>query len=83
MKLYEVTQRKLEQYEAALIEKGEESRSAAFFNRVVIEAAVDAGIAEINSKTLPDQKPWQVAQWTREILAHVAAAKEPPSSGES
>lgn len=83
MKLHEVTQRKLEAYEKQAFVDTDEVRSVAKFNRIIVEAAVAAGIAEIDSKNVMDEPPYKIIQWTQEILAHVKAAKEPPSTGES
>ena len=83
MNLLEVTQRTLEAYEKALLDKGKEVRSAAEFNRIVIEAAQVAGIVTGLPADLGNEKPWRIEKWTLAIAAHIAAAKQPPSEGES
>ena len=83
MQLLEVTQRTLEAYETRLLAKGEETRSAAAFNRILIECATEAGIAAGLPADLGALKPWQVAEWSLEINAHISAAKSPPTEGES
>ena len=82
MKLLEVTQGKLETYEEALLTLGEGVQSAAKFNRVVLEAARDAGIATELPDDLAALKPYQIPRWTEAIVKHIAAAKQPPSEGE-
>lgn len=82
MKLIEVTQRMLEAYDTRLVEV---RQSDAFdvmpvsrFNRIVIEAARDAGIATALPDDLLDCKPSEVVALTQEIVAHIDAAKAPP-----
>ena len=82
MELLEVTQGKLEAYEEALLTQGEGVKSAAKFNRVVLEAARDAGIAAGLPDDLAALKPYQIPQWTEDIVKHIAAAKQPPTEGE-
>lgn len=78
MKLKDVTQRALEAYEEHLIDERNEGLSVARFNRIVIEAAREAGFAEDLPDDLLACKPYEVAELTQEILSHVAAAKAPP-----
>jgi len=82
MKLTDVTQGKLERYEEALLEGGAEVKSVSRFNRVVLEAAQAAGVATELPADLGALQPWQVTEWTRLVLEHVAKAKQPPSEGE-
>jgi hypothetical protein len=81
MQLADVTQRMLERYEdalARLASEAEEQRSAARFNRCLLEAAVVAGIAEELPADLLDLLPWQIVAYSEELAAHIAAAKAPP-----
>ena len=82
MELLEVTQRKLEAYEKVLLARRDEVQAASVFNRLIIEAAQAGGFVEGLPDDLGDAKPWQVIQWTQDILEHVATAKAPPSEGE-
>lgn len=78
MKLNEVTQGALEAYEGILLGEGSDRMSAARFNRIVILAALDAGFAEDTPADLMACKPYEIKEMTRDILAHIAAAKAPP-----
>ena len=82
MKLHEVTQGKLEAYEEAILGAGDSVKSAARFNRLILEAARDAGIVSGLPDNLADLKPWQIPEWTEAIVDHITAAKRPPSEGE-
>ncbi|MBD3354318.1 MAG: hypothetical protein GF364_22740 [Candidatus Lokiarchaeota archaeon] len=82
MKLNEVTQRRLECYQERLIELGENTRSAAAFNRIVIESAVDAGIAEATPDDLGNLSPRAVHEMTKRVLEHIKEAQA-PLSGEA
>ena len=82
MRLNEVTQGKLEAFEVALLEKAEAAKSASQYNRAVIEAAMESKVAEIDSKDVSLEKPWQIIAWSRDVLSHIDAAKRPPSQGE-
>lgn len=79
MMLNEVTQRRLERYQEALTEKGQEVRAAAAYNRIVIEAAVVAGIAEGAPSTddMLDGSPRAVEALTNRVLEHIREAVEP------
>ena len=77
MKLNEVTQRRLEVYQEHLVTEGESVRSAARMNRIVIEAAAAAGIAEGLADDLGDLSPREVKRLTGLILEHVREATEP------
>lgn len=81
MQLNEVTQGKLETYEEMLLRNGDDIKSVARFNRLIIEAARDAGIAGAPAD-LTNLKPGQIVAWTQEIIAHIAAARQLPSTGE-
>jgi len=78
MKLTDVTQGALEVYETHLLDERNDQLSAAKFNRIIIEAAVDAGFAKDVPKDLKALAPYEVRQMTTDIAAHVAAAKAPP-----
>jgi len=78
MKLHEVTQRMLEKYEDGLVGTPTDGLSVSHFNRLLIELARDAGIADGLPDDLEDCKPFEIAQWTLEIVKHIAAAKAPP-----
>ena len=82
MKLHEVTQRMLEAYDARLVEVRQSDEFDAMpvsrFNRVIIEAARDAGIADELPEELLDCAPGQIIALTQEIVAHIGAAKAPP-----
>ena len=77
MKLNEVTQRRLECYETELLKGGEGIKAPAAFNRIVIEAATAAGIAEGAPENVGDMSPREVKRLSVQIVAHIAAAKEP------
>jgi hypothetical protein len=77
MILNEVTQRRLERYQESLTEKGQEVRAAAAYNRIVIEAAVVAGIAEDTPDDLLDCSPRAVEALTKRVLEHIREAVEP------
>ena len=77
MNLNEVTQRKLERYQESYLAKGEGQRSVAAFNRIIIEAAVEAGIAEGVPDDVGDLSPRAVKAMTERVAAHVKAALEP------
>jgi len=83
MQLQEVTQRRYERYQENLIALSEiyQGKAAAAFNRIVIEAAAMAGIAEgvPEPEALGDLSPRAVEALTRRILAHVREATEPVS----
>jgi hypothetical protein len=77
MKLVEITQRMLEQYEDALVGTEVDNMSVTHFNRLLIEAAKDAGIADDLPDDLGDCKPRDIREWTQQIIEHVREAKEP------
>jgi hypothetical protein len=80
MQLADVTQRMLERYEDALVRlasEAEEQRSAARFNRCILEAAQVAGMTEGLPEDLLELTPRQIAQYSAEVRAHVEAAKAP------
>ena len=77
MNLNEVTQRKLERYQESYLEKGEGQRSVAAFNRIIIEAAVEAGIAEGVPDDLGDLSPRAVKAMTERIAEHIKTATDP------
>jgi hypothetical protein len=81
MKLLPVTQRGLECYEERRYEESqaaEEQHSTARFNRCLLTAARAAGFAAELPEDLTDLLPWQVEDYSKQIIAHVAAAKAPP-----
>ena len=78
MKLHDVTQRMLEKYEDGLVGTPTDGMSVSHFNRLLIELARDAGIADGLPADLEDCKPYEISGWTLEIAQHVAAAKAPP-----
>jgi hypothetical protein len=80
--LNEVTQRRLERYQESLIDLGAGVKSAAAYNRIIIEAAVGAGIADGVPADLGDLPPRSVTALTKRILEHVNKALE-PLSGEA
>lgn len=82
MTLNEVTQRRLERYQEHLLEAGKAVKAAAAFNRVVLESAAFAGIAEGLPADLGDLSPRAVADMTQAVLAHIEAAVK-PLSGEA
>ena len=77
MNLNEVTQRKLEHYQESILEKGEGQRTIAAFNRIIIEAAAEAGIAEGVPDDLGDLSPRAVKAMTERIAAHIKEALDP------
>ena len=77
MILNDVTQRRLEKYEALLLEKGEEVRSAAAFNRIIVEAALESGIADSVPEDLLDMAPRDVRALTVRVRDLITAAREP------
>lgn len=79
MRLNEVTQRRLEVYERGLAKRAEGEKSAAAFNRIIVDAAREAGIAEELPDDLLDLSPRAVTALTKQVLAHVNKAKEPLS----
>ena len=79
MMLNEVTQRRLEHYQEHLITAGDSVKSAAAFNRIIIEAAVAAGIAEGVPDALGDLTPRAVQAMTERITAHIRTATAPLS----
>ena len=79
MLLNEITQRRLESYQALLIEKGAEVRAAATFNRIVVEAAAESGIAEGVPEGLLDLTPRAVKALTERVAEHIKAATAPIS----
>lgn len=79
MRLNEVTQRRLERYQESLTEKAKEVRAAAAYNRIVIESAVAAGIAEDAPDDLLDVSPRTVEALTERVLTHIRQAMEPLS----
>jgi len=79
MILNDITQRRLESYQALLIEKGSEVRAAATFNRIIVEAAVESGIAEGVPDSLLDLTPRAVKAMTDRIAKHIKLATEPLS----
>lgn len=83
MTLNEVTQRRLERYqEHYLAAAKDDTLSTAKFNRIIIEAAVAAGIAEGVPSDVGDLSPRVVREMTKRIVAHVAEAQA-PLSGEA
>lgn len=82
MNLNEVTQRRLETYQEAVVELGEGVKSVARFNRIIIEAAVKAGIAEGVPEDLGDLSPREVTALTKRVQEHLKKALE-PLSGEA
>ena len=82
MNLNEVTQRRLERYQDGIIERGESVKSAAVYNRIIVEAAVAAGIAEDVPADLGDLSPRTVKALTARVLEHIRLALE-PLSGEA
>ena len=78
MKLHDVTQRMLEKYEDGLVGTSTDGMSVSHFNRLLIELAQEAGIADGLPAELGDCKPHEISKWTLEIAQHVAAAKAPP-----
>ena len=81
MQLQEVTQRRYERYQEQLIQRSEayQGKAASAFNRIVIEAALEAGLATDAPADLGDLSPRAVEALTRRILAHVREATEPVS----
>lgn len=79
MHLNEITQRRLEAYQEALVELGEGAKSGASFNRIVVESAVRAGIAEQVPDALLDMTPRAVIALTEKVIAHIKAATAPVS----
>ena len=81
MQLQEVTQRRYERYQEKLISLSDayKGRSAAAYNRIVIEAAAEAGIATGTPADLGDLSPRTVQELTARILAHIREAVEPVS----
>ena len=77
MNLNEVTQRRLEKYQEKLLELNETVKSAAAFNRILIEAAVYGGIADGVPDDLGDLTPRKVRDMSERIASHVKAALEP------
>jgi hypothetical protein len=77
--LNEVTQRRLEIYQERFLELVENVKSAARWNRSVIEAAGEAGIASGLPADLLDLPPRQVKALTERIQAHISKAQEPVS----
>lgn len=82
MNLNEITQRRLEHYQEALVDLSEGVKSAAKFNRLIIEAAASAGIAEGVPADLADLSPREVTALTKRIQEHLRKALE-PLSGEA
>jgi len=82
MTLNEVTQRRLERYQEHILVAGEQVKSAAAYNRIIVEAAVGAGIAEGVPADLLDLSPRTVAELTERVITHVREALE-PLSGEA
>ena len=82
MTLNEVTQRRLERYQEHLLEAGKAVKAAAAFNRVVLESAQAAGIAEGLPDDLGDLSPRTVQELTQRVLQHIEAAVK-PLSGEA
>ena len=81
MKLLPVTQRGLECYEERRYEESqaaEEQHSVARFNRCLVTAARDAGFATELPEDLADLLPWEIVEFSKQINAHVDAAKAPP-----
>ena len=78
MKLHEITQRMLEKYEDGLVSTSTDGLSVSHFNRLLIELARDAGIADGLPDDLEECKPYEISKWTLEIAQHVVAAKAPP-----
>ena len=80
MMLQEVTQRRLERYEERRYEESQaadEQHSVARFNRCLLTAARDAGIATELPDDLADTTPRQVEEWSRRLLKHIAEATAP------
>ena len=73
----------LETYQETLIELGEKARSAAAFNRIVIEAAARAGFASDVPEDLLGMPPYEIKRLSERIIEHVNEATRPPSEGES
>ena len=83
MRLNEVTQGRLERYEDEFLTLGQDVKSVARFNRIVLEAGKTSGIAAELPDDLSNLQPWQVSEWTHLLLEHIAKAKQPPTVGES
>lgn len=81
MRLYEITQRMLEAYDARIVKVRQsddfEAMPVSRFNRLLIEAARDAGIAADLPEDLLDCKPSEVIALTQRVVEHIAAAKAP------
>lgn len=74
----------LEKYEEALSKLGtaaEEQHSVSRYNRCIIDAALEAGIAEdvVAGDEMLELPIWQIREHSKAILDHVKAAKAPPA----
>ena len=79
MILKPVTQLNLEAYQEHLIDLCRVVKSAAKTNRMVIEAARSAGIADGLPDDLLTLEPWQIVEFSQRIITHKDTALQPPS----
>ena len=80
MKLHDVTQRMLEKYEDGKIEALAETAhlSIKHYNRILIDIAVEAGIASDVPKDMDNCKPYEITKLNEDLVAHINAAQAPP-----
>ena len=79
MILKPVTQANLEAYQEHLIDLCRTVKGAIKQNRMVIEAARSAGIADGLPDDLLTLKPWEILIFSQRIVDHKNTALQPPS----
>lgn len=78
--LEDLTQVTLERYQEITIEKSKTMKSAAAYNRLIVEAAIESGfLKNVPMETLPGMKPTQVKWLTEQVLAFVKEQTEVPN----
>ena len=80
MKLHDVTQRMLEKYEDGKVKALSEvpNLSVKHFNRLLIDIAVEAGIASDIPSDMDNCKPYEIMKLTEDLVTHIIAAQAPP-----
>jgi len=77
MKLLKLTQGHLEDYEEYILEKQDYIKSAAWYNRMIIDAASESGFATELPDDLRQCSPPEIVEMTQAIIEHVNKAKQP------
>jgi hypothetical protein len=79
IKLEDLTQAQLEKYQEAIIAKSESVKAGSAKDRLIVEAAVEAGfLLEVTKESLPGMRPAVISWMTKTIVDFVREQRDVP-----